>query len=252
MHWIVEWLFFSCPNSTPHYPPIATPGLSHKGGGVVASGEWVGGWVTHTHPPLERSCNSKAGASRWGPGLPDVERRRSHSSEPESKRGMEGGKKEGRIGMGYTTHDKHIHPHYCNNPPATHQCSISLPLSPSLTINRSLSFTHTRTHTHYRQYISNGCISEQKLLNSTFMHHSSYLISELQNKNHFSAQYCQSGEVPHQYSCWITNECFLWLSHWRLITYSCSVHGPWKKLREALRGLSTKTHTYTHGYKTSC
>lgn len=139
------------------------------------------------------------------------------------------------IGMGYTTHDKHIHPHYCNNPPATHQCSISPPPSPSLSIGRSLSFTDT--HIHYRQYISNTTYQCPKILDFSFMRRPCYLISELQNKNHFSVQYGRSGAVPHQYLCLITNECFLWLPHCKLITYSCSVHGPWEKLMEALVGL---------------
>lgn len=114
-----------------------------------------------------------------------------------NQRGIEGWRekdKEGRIGMGYTTHDKHIHPHYCNNPPATHQCSLSL--SPISVSHHRSSPSHTHTHAYCRQYISNRCISPQKTLNSSFIHCPSSAIhaDKLSNlkraeQNHFLVQY---------------------------------------------------------------
>lgn len=82
---------------------------------------------------------------------------------------------------------------------------LCLRLSPSIL---PLLRTHTRvTGNTFQIDVS----AHKKILNSSFMHRPSYLISGLQNKITFHVQYCQSGGVPHQYFCWITNECFLWI-----------------------------------------
>lgn len=62
--WIVEWLFFSCLNSTPHYSPIATPGLSHKGGGVASGCGGGGQWHVHTHTPKHTFPSRQAVTAR--------------------------------------------------------------------------------------------------------------------------------------------------------------------------------------------
>lgn len=74
--------------------------------------------------------------------------------------------RERRIGMGYTTHDKHIHPHYCNNPPATHQCSLSLsPIFVSPSVASSPSHTHILNAMHFKH----KCQCANKNLNSTYI-----------------------------------------------------------------------------------
>lgn len=118
----------------------------------------VGAWpplrrkkVTHTHTQTHtflstQAVTDEAEALRWGPGPPDVGMQTEVLKWAKAGKRWRGRKgKEGRIGMGFPPPDKHIHPHYCNNPLATHQCSISLPLSVS--IGRPFSFTLTHTDT---------------------------------------------------------------------------------------------------------
>lgn len=152
-------------------------------------------------------------------------RMRRYSSEPGKERRMKEDREE-RIGIGYTTHDKHIHPHYCNNPPATHQCSFARP--PIYVSHHRFTFSlYTQTHTHTRTLLAihfKQMYQCSEILNSSFINRPSSAIraDKLSNlrtaeQNHFSMQYCQPGEVPHQYFCQIMSECFLWLLHCKLI-----------------------------------
>lgn len=147
----------------------------------------------------------------------------------------------GKIGIGYTTHDKHIHPHY-NNPSATHQCSISLPLSPSLTIDCSPSFAHAQIHCRSNTFQIDKSVPQKSWIPVSCTA-SSYVISVRQDKITFQ---CSRERFHANTSVRLQNKHFLWLPHRELIAYSKIFHGPWKNPREAqvgLRHFNTHIHT---------
>lgn len=100
-------------------------------------------------------------------------------------------------------------------------------LSPSVHFFSSFLQTHTQTHTHTHTLLAihfKQMYQCSEILNSSFINGPSSAIraDKLSNlrtaeQNHFSMQYCQPGEVPHQYFCQIMSECFLWLPHCKLI-----------------------------------
>lgn len=122
-HWIVELFYFLLQNiNTPLPLALATKVDGWLQVVVVVVEERQ--MTAETHTLLRQAITAGAGTSSWGPALPDTDVASQVSKREGRKWWREGGK---RIGMRYTTHDKHIHPHYCNNPLATHQRSHSLP-----------------------------------------------------------------------------------------------------------------------------
>lgn len=149
--------------------------------------------------------------------------------------------KEGRIGMGYITHNKDIHPHYCNNPPATHQCGISI----AQRWLPSSSSTHIAGNT-----FPIDTIRAQQILNSRFIHSPSYLISDLRNKITFWCNIVSQERFHTNTSVRLRIHVFLWLPHCKLITYSCSVHE--KKAEGSTGRIKALKHTHIHTNTSSC
>lgn len=133
--------------------------------------------------------------------------------------------------MGSASHEKHIHPHYCNNLPATHQCGISLPLSPSLTDWQR----HTQTHC---RYISNSRSNRRRENKSCIpaSYTGSYGISETTGLKKITFR-CGQERFHTNAPVGICINVFLFLQKCKLITNSCSGQRPCEKLGKVQTGL---------------